>query len=396
MNDSVEDALGDRIIAITAKRLVKIVPEAMMIARMHGDSFCLVFNAGINLDEVITRLFDFTQRPLALRGEIIVVGIRIGVADAECGAENACELLHAAEVALHYAKRNDKKISKFDPSMVEDARSRHRLENDLRISLAANAAALRGAIVNEEFFLCYQPIISASNGKVHAFEALLRWNHPKRGIVAPSCFIPIAEEIGVMDVLGEWVLQRACADAATWLSYDGDPAPSVSVNVSRTQLHGHGLFEQVLDKTLRESGLPPDRLKLEVTETAAAGHDLTESLRSLRSRGCGIALDDFGTGYSSLTQLHALPIDYIKIDQSFVRGWEHCDGARASQSEQLTRSILALAKVMSFVPIVEGVESEIQIRRVQEWGGDLIQGYVYSKPMPADAVAGFLKNNRRA
>lgn len=390
MNDSIGASLGDKIIAMTAKRLLKAFPDALMAGRMHGDHFCLVFDEAVDLDGAVIKLLDFAQRPFAVRGEVIVLSVRIGAADPRCGAESASDLLHAAEVALHRAKLQLNKISYFNSAMVEDARAAHRLENDLRVSLVTNAAALHSAIANDEFFLCYQPIVSASTGRVYAFEALLRWNHPKQGVVSPALFIPMAEEIRVMDVLGAWILRRACADAAGWEAVNGVSAPSVSVNVSPTQLEESRLFEKALDQALSESGLAPNRLKLEVTETAAAGAQLAEKLHRLRERGCLISLDDFGTGYSSLTQIHALPLDFIKIDQSFVRGWEQQDGEKAKLFERLTRSILAMAEVLKLTPIAEGVETAEQVERIREWGGDLIQGYFYSKPMTADAVAGYL------
>lgn len=390
MNDSIGPELGDKIIAMTAKRLQKIFPEAIMIARMHGDHFCLAFADDGDHDTAVIKLLDFTQRPFAVRGEVIVLSVRIGVAAAHCGATSASALLHAAEVALHRAKLQLNKVSYYNATMVEEARSTHRLENDLRISLVTNAAALHSAFAHDEFFLCYQPIISATTGRVHAFEALLRWNHPQKGIVPPAQFIPMAEEIGIMDVLGAWVLRRACADAASWpLLYD-TLEPGVSVNVSPTQFTEPGMLDTILDNALNESGLAPERLKLEITETAATTNDLAERLIKLRTRGCRIALDDFGTGYSSLTRLHALPLDYLKIDQSFLRGWSDRDQSDSKRLERLTRSILALAEILELTPIVEGVETEEQISCLRAWGGDLMQGYVFSKPMPAHDVVDYL------
>lgn len=390
INDSIGVSLGDKIIAMTAKRLLKTFPGALMIGRMHGDHFCVAFDDATDLDGVITKLLDFAQRPFAVRGEVIVLSIRIGVGDPSCIAESASDLLHAAEVALHRAKLQSAKVSYFNAAMVEEARAVHRLENDLRVSLVTNAAALHGAIANDEFFLCYQPIVSASTGQVHAFEALLRWNHPSKGVLSPALFIPLAEEIRVMDVLGAWVLRRACADAMKWQAVDGCPAPSVSVNVSPTQLEENCLFEKALDQALLESGLPANRLKLEITEATATSGHVSEKLHRLRARGCLIALDDFGTGYSSLTQVLNLPLDYIKIDQSFVRGWERRDDEKAEQFERLTRSILALSDVLELTPIVEGVETAEQVSRILQWGGDLIQGYAYSKPMVAEAVTRYI------
>ena len=396
MNDSIGPELGDKIIAMTAKRLLKIFTEAVLIARMHGDHFCLVFDDGTDLDSVIARLFDFTQRPFAVRGEVIVLSVRIGVASPHGSAKNSQSLLHAAEVALHRAKLKLNKVSYYNAGMVEQARSAHRLENDLRISLVTNASALHSAIANDEFFICYQPIIYSSTGQIHSFEALLRWNHPSKGVISPLQFIPMAEEIGIMDILGSWVLRRACADAAMWPSINNVLAPGVSVNVSPAQFNEITILENALDAALTESGIEAKRLKLEITETGAASDELPEQLRILRARGCQIALDDFGTGYSSLTRLHSLPLDYLKIDQSFLRGLSSDNPLESKRLERLTRSILALAEILELVPIVEGVETQHQIDIVRSWGGDLVQGFVYSKAMIADSVLDYLHERHMA
>jgi diguanylate cyclase (GGDEF)-like protein len=397
MNDSIGADLGDKIIAMTARRLQKTFPDALMFGRMHGDHFCIAFGPGSNVEANIAKLLDFAQRPFAVRGEVIVLSIRIGAADPRCACESAPALLHAAEVALHRAKRQLNKIAYYNASMIEEARANHRLENDLRVSLVTNAAALHSALANDEFFLCYQPIVSASTGEVRAFEALLRWRHPKNGVISPMVFIPMAEEIRIMDVLGAWILRRACKDAASWPALANGSFPSVSVNVSPTQFEGDNLLEQAVDTALSEANLPAERLKLEITETVAIlGRDLAPRLERLRARGCRISLDDFGTGYSSLTQLHMLPLDDIKIDQSFVRGMITKDGDIDEHFSRLTRSILTLANVLELTPIVEGVETIAQLNAIREWGGDMIQGYHYSRPLNAEDVASYLSGANTA
>lgn len=390
LNDSIGSSLGDKIIAMTAKRLVKTFPEASIIARMHGDHFALVFETTLDLDAIIVKLLDFAQRPFAVRGEVIVLSVRIGAADHRCGAQDSIALLHAAEVALHRAKVQRNKVSYYNASMVDQARASHRLENDMRVSLVNNSAALHSAIANDEFFLCYQPIVSSRTGEVHAFEALMRWQHPIQGLISPAVFIPLAEEIGVMDIIGSWVLRRACIDASLWPCTNQKIGPSVSVNVSPTQMNDWQMFRSIVDDALTASGLHPSRLKLEVTETMATGSELAEGLDTLRTLGCMIALDDFGTGYSSLTQLHALPLDYLKIDQSFVRGWGAESGSEQDRMGRLLKSILALSELLGITPIVEGVETAEQSRQISAWGGNLIQGYFYAQPMLAGEVSDYL------
>lgn len=206
INDSVGSVLADRIIALVSRRLRKVFSHAALIGRTHGDHFCLVFARGENLDEQVGLLQDFVQRPLAVHGEIIVLSVRIGVAETGAEVASPSRLLHAAEVALHRAKRAGSKHCRYAAELEEEARETHKLENDLRVSLVTRSAELHQAISNDEFTLLYQPIIDLHSGGVHACEALIRWHHPLRGLIAPDEFIPMAEKIQVMDVLGNWIV----------------------------------------------------------------------------------------------------------------------------------------------------------------------------------------------
>lgn len=383
MNDSLGPELGDRVMAMTARRLTKLFPDSLLVARIHGDHFCLAFDRRVDLDAVVAKLADFTQRPFALAGEVVVLSVKIGVARAGCGADSAQGLLHAAEVALHQAKLGPDQVAFYSHDILEKARLAHRLENDLRLSLVTNAAALHAALVNDEFFLCYQPVVSAATGRIAYLEALLRWNHPHHGVVSPALFIPIAEDIGIMDVLGAWVLRRACTDAANWPIQPGGSQPGVSVNVSPTQFGDNRLIDLALDQALQESGLAPQRLQLEITESAGMSDALAERLQTLRERGCRIALDDFGTGYSALTRLHSFPLDYIKIDRSFLSDWDQSDPPKSRKREQLLRSMLALCRILEITSVVEGVETQDQLQQLKAWGADLVQGYLYARPLAA-------------
>ncbi len=394
VNDSVGTTIGDKIISNTAKRLAKVFPHAKAISRLHGDHFGLIFEDCENIEEEVTRLLDFSQRPLAIRGEVIVLSVRIGVADNHLAAETTDELVHAAEVALHYTKNKSAQVSYFDSSMTNAARSIHQLENDLRVSLVTNAAELHQAINNAEFELRYQPIVESKTGKVHAFEALVRWNHPKRGIVSPALFIPMAEQIHVMTVLGSWIIRRACADAMTWESNKDGSEPAVSINVSPIQFLEAEILISTVKTAIEETGIDPQRVKIEITESADFAPSMKEHLEELRALGCKISLDDFGTGFSSIAQLVELPVDYVKIDRSLVKDLGHDDPEIASQAVRLAKSVLGLGDSLELTSIVEGIETEAGVKAVQELGGDLIQGYVFSKPLVADDVNNFIENTR--
>lgn len=394
VNDSVGMTIGDKIISNTAKRLAKVFPHAKAIARLHGDHFGLIFEDCENIEEEVIRLLDFSQRPLAIRGEVIVLSVRIGVADNHLAAETTDELVHAAEVALHYTKNKSAQVSYFDSSMTDAARSIHQLENDLRVSLVTNAAELHQAINNAEFELRYQPIVESKTGKVHAFEALLRWNHPKRGMVSPALFIPMAEQIHVMTVLGSWIIRRACADAMTWESNKDGSEPAVSINVSPIQFLEAEILISTVKTAIEETGIDPQRVKIEITESADFAPSMKKHLQELRALGCKISLDDFGTGFSSIAQLVELPVDYVKIDRSLVKDLGHDDPEIASQAIRLARSVLGLGTSLELTSIVEGIETEAGVKAVQELGGNLIQGYVFSQPLVADDVNSFIENTR--
>lgn len=392
VNSSMGTELGDKVISMIAKRLGKTFPNASAIARTNGDHFVLVFEKLPNHPEEIARLQDFTQRPLIIRGEVIVLSIRVGVARRiDIDSSNSTGLLHAAETALHSAKKSSSKVCYYTRALELEAIKSHRLENDLRVSLVTNAAELHRAISNSEFELVYQPVIGTWSNKVHAFEALLRWNHPVHGVVSPAVFIPLAEQISIMDILGTWVIRKACSDAVSWPQNSDGSLPSVSINVSPTQFIEPGILIHAVHMAIEETGIEPTRINLEITESAAFSDRMSETLHKIRSLGCTIALDDFGTGYSSLTQLHTLPLDYIKIDRSFIRNLCSENPVEDKRCEKLTRGILVLADTLSLIPIVEGIETECQLTRIRQLGANLIQGFIYSKPLKLSELPDFIK-----
>jgi len=398
VNDSLGVALGNKILLSVTKRLQKIFPNVALLARTHGDHFCLAFEGAVDINEQIELLRDFTQRPIALGGQIIVLSVRVGVAYLGPLIDSPKQLLHAAEIALNRAKRDLIKRCFYHRDLEVEAKALHRLENDLRISLVNNHVELHRAINNDEFHILYQPIVNTATKKVHALEALIRWHHPERGVISPAQFIPMAEQIQVMDILGGWVMRRACLDAKTFsLNADGTQ-PGISINVSATQFLEPGILFNCVKQALEESGIEPGLVKLEITESNYLTTDKIAILESLRSLGCMIALDDFGTGYSSLTQLNALPLSYIKLDQSFITAIGGSDEADSIRSDRMTRAVLSLANAFDLKPIVEGVETEFQRQMLEQNSANLMQGYLFAKPLNLEDANAFIQrfNNTTA
>jgi len=391
VNDSMGAQLGNKIISTVAKRLQKIFPDAGLIARTHGDHFCLVFTGDVDIHERIESLNDFTQRPLAMRGEVIVMSVRVGVAVLGPLVESPMHLLHAAEVALHRAKRDQLKRCFYHRNLEDEARAAHRLENDLRVSLVTNHVELHKAISNDEFRVLYQPIVDVRTHRVHAMEALVRWHHPKRGMISPADFIPMAEQIQVMDVLGNWIMRRACMDAVTFPKNSDGRRPGVSVNVSATQFIEPGILVATAKQALSESGIEPSQVKLEITESAAFGVEKLGIIETLRELGCKVALDDFGTGYSSLTQLNVIPLDYIKLDRSFIIALGGENTLEDHRSDRITRAVLTIAQTFGLESIVEGVETDLQCERLQSYGANLLQGYLFAKPLHLADACDFVR-----
>ncbi|CAD0263917.1 Diguanylate cyclase/phosphodiesterase (GGDEF & EAL domains) [Pseudomonas veronii] len=391
INSSLGGAVADKIITMTAKRLQKTFPNALYIARAHGDHFCLLFEGLHAVDDTIERLDDFTRRPFAVRGEIIVLSVRIGVATMDSSLPVAALLLQGSEIALHAAKSTQSRASFYKPEMEDQARQAHRLENDLRVSLVNHHVELHRALANDEFQIHYQPIIDCKTGQIHAFEALMRWLHPEKGFISPALFIPMAEQIQVMDVLGSWVIQKAIADAAVWPNGANDLRIGVSINISPSQFIAPAILLNTVSQALAQSQLDPSLIKLEVTESSAFVETMGETLRQLKQMGCRIALDDFGTGYSSLTQLHQLPLDYLKLDRSFIKDLDSESPDEVRRSHKLIQAIFSLADTFEITAVVEGVETQRQLDEVRLLGANLIQGYFYSKPLPAGEISHYIK-----
>ena len=382
--DTSGHAFGDELQRRVAERIAGCVRDADMVAFLRGARFGVLQLAPANPDFALRlahRLREAAQAPLRLHGQTVLPACRIGIAtqhiaSADVGldaAESVQELLRNASLALTRAgQEGESPILLYAPDMDRRAQARHALEIDLRAALSAG-----------QFVLHYQPLVSASRRCVTGFEALLRWRHPVRGTVLPAVFVPLAEELGLIDEIGAWVLRSACAEATHWPS-----DVSVAVNLSPLQFKpGRGpAVDRVVADALARSGLAPRRLELEITESLRLMEDAPTkaALHRLRGLGAAIALDDFGTGYSSLSYLRSFPFDKLKIDQSFVRGLPE------AESTAIVRAISALGASLGIATVAEGVETLTQLAALVGEGCDILQGYLFGRPCPSREVPGAL------
>jgi predicted signal transduction protein with EAL and GGDEF domain len=320
-------------------------------------------------------LIAAVSKPYTIDGNDIEIGASIGISLAPDDGVDGDELIRNADMALYHAKESRGSFSFFKPSMDEQVRSRRKMENDLRTALA-----------EEQFELHFQPVVSVVDRRVNSFEALLRWNHPERGRVPPGEFIPVAEEIGLIVPIGEWVLHAACQEAAKWPSH-----VKVAVNVSAVQLKSAGILQSI-SAAIEAAGIEGSRLIVEVTESVMItdAEQAIATLHSIRDMGSAIAMDDFGTGYSSLSYLRRFPFDKIKVDQSFIR-----ELGQREDSVAIVRAATGLAKALGMEAVAEGIETEEQFAHVAIAGCSEAQGYLISRPMPAADVFDFLGDQAR-
>jgi diguanylate cyclase (GGDEF)-like protein len=370
VNDTLGHPAGDTLLVEVSRRLRSCLVQGDMAARLGGDEFSII-QVGVaqpsGSDMLAQRLIDVLSAPYDVDGQEVVIGVSIGIAIAPRDGSDPDQLLKKADLALYGAKGRGRGVHCFfEPGMDAAIQEKHALEVDLRLALA------RG-----EFALRYQPQVNLASGEVTGFEALLRWHHPTRGLVSPADFIGVAEEVGLIVPIGEWVLRQACAEAARW-----SRPWRVAVNLSPAQLTNRHVFAAVMT-AFASSGLPAARLELEVTETVML--DMTPgtltTLERLKAAGVSIALDDFGTGYVSLGYLRRFPFDKIKIDRSFIQELPGQSGSLA-----IVRAIASLGAALDMVITAEGVETAEQLASVREEGCTEVQGYLLSKPVPAQEV----------
>jgi diguanylate cyclase (GGDEF)-like protein/PAS domain S-box-containing protein len=376
VNDGLGHSAGDKLLVAAADRLRTCLRVSDMVARFGGDEFAVLqiglagpHEAGIFAERIVTLLSE----PYDIDGHQVEIGASAGIALAPADGETAEQLLGNADVALYQAKEDGRRtFCFFQPGMGASHRAHHKLGLDLRKALAAG-----------EFEVYYQPLVTLETGVISGFEALLRWRHPLRGMVVPAKFIPLAEETGLIVPIGEWVLRQACAEAATW-----PDNLKVAVNLSPVQFKKSNL-PQVVFATLASAGLPAARLELEITESIFLAESKTNlaTLRRLRALGVGISMDDFGTGYSGLSYLRAFPFDKIKIDRSFIS-----ELSESADCMAIIQAITNLGSSLGIPTLAEGVETKKQLSWLREVGCTEMQGYLFSRPVPASEIARLLSS----
>lgn len=374
VNDTLGHAVGDHLLGAVAARLRAVCQNGEFVARLGGDEFAVLQFPVARLDEVehlAQKLLSCFARPFDVEDRAITTSASIGIARTPSDSSDFSNLLRRADVALYRAKSAGRaRYCLFDEEMSRRMLARRAIERDLRQALARNEIGLQ-----------FQPIVNLATGKTVCFEALARWITPERGIVPPEEFIRIAEEIGIIIELGNWLLRRACREATRW-----PDDIKVAVNLSPLQISRHNFVHQV-EAALAESGLPPERLELEITESVplVANPAVRRALRALKGRGISIALDDFGTGYSSLSYLRSFPFDRLKIDHSFVR-----EIHEQEQTMAIVKAVLELARSLDVDTTAEGIENPLQRSWLQAHGCTEGQGYLFARPLSAEKIPAFL------
>jgi diguanylate cyclase (GGDEF)-like protein len=367
INDSLGHPAGDELLKEMALRLKSLLRETDVVARLGGDEFAIMRTGATNQREeaidLARKVLSTVAKPFDFDGHNATVKTSIGIALAPENGTEPGELMKKADLALYRVKSEGRNnFSFFDEEMSEDATTRHRLLNDLRMALSRN-----------EFELHYQPVIDAKTSRPCGAEALVRWRHTVEGLIFPDRFIWLAEESGLMEQLGEWILERTCTDAASW-----PQNIKVAVNLSAAQFQSDKLFDVILC-ALVESGLPPERLELEVTESILLQNkeNYGAMIQQLKNIGISIVLDDFGTGYSSLSDLTRFPFDKIKIAKSFTQGLSNRADCAA-----VVASVLTLARGLDIAVTAEGVETKQQFELLRAAGVNQLQGYLFGRPCP--------------
>jgi diguanylate cyclase (GGDEF)-like protein/PAS domain S-box-containing protein len=377
VNDTLGHAVGDRLLQAAADRLRHSVREDGLVARLGGDEFAVLQAATEQPNgatSLATRLIESLSRPFNIDGQQVVIGASVGVSIAPVDGRDVDELLKKADMGLYRAKAEGKGTFRFfEAGMDARMQARRMLELDLR-----------KAIANSEFELYFQPILKLDPQEIVGFEALLRWHHPERGLIYPTEFVPLAEEIGLIVPIGEWVLRNATLEAVKWPNHF-----LIAINLSSVQFRNRNLVQTVVS-ALANSGLAPERLELEITESVLLQNEevTLATLHSLREFGVRIAMDDFGTGYSSLGYLRSFPFDKIKIDQSFIK-----EVSSRSDSLAIVRAVTGLGTSLGIATTAEGVENLEQLERLKLEGCNEGQGFLFSPPVPANELPALIEKH---
>jgi diguanylate cyclase (GGDEF)-like protein len=379
VNDTLGHAIGDAVLKKASQALLDCIRESDIVARLGGDEFAVLAgrlerpeDSGVLAERIVKRIAE----PLDIEDHRILIGASVGIAVAPIDGDEGEELMQRADLALYRAKGEGRGTYHFYEKGLDAALQERRMME----------AGLRNALLRGEFRLMFQPLVNLVENRVSSFEALLRWQHPERGLIGPATFIPAAEETGLIGPIGEWVLHEACAVAAKW----PDPI-GVAVNLSPVQFRKNRNLVAQVKSALATSGIRPQRLELEITESVLVTDDeaALAILRELKALGVKVALDDFGTGYSSLSYLRRFPFDKIKIDRSFVR-----ESSETADGLAIVKAVIGLGRSLGLATTAEGVETEAQLDLVREQGCTEVQGFLFSVPLPANAASEFVARLR--
>jgi len=380
VNDSLGHLVGDQLLKSIARQLQVCLRHTDAVARFGGDEFVILLEDIKDIDEpnrVAERIQNQLRQPFNLNDYEVFTDISIGIIVSTMGYDRPEDVLRDADIAMYYAKAQGRgRYETFDPAMQTVAMTRLQLENDLRKAMAL-----------QEFCVHYQPIVSLSTGQLSGFEALVRWHHPSGTIYPPAEFIPVAEETGLINELGWFVLQEACHQISIWQQqFPQTPPLAINVNLSPVQLKQANLLNRI-EEILQQTGFPSYRLKLEITESCILETVSREEkmLKQLKALGILLCIDDFGTGYSSLSRLHEFPIDTLKIDRSFVSriGLDN-------SGVEIIQTIVTLARSRGMDIVAEGIETPTQLQKLRELGCELGQGYLFSKPVDSEKATELL------
>ena len=379
VNDNLGHAAGDELLVQVASRIRLSLRDGDTAARMGGDEFAILLEDAPKTvgPDAAQRVVEALRRPFAIGSQQLFVRASAGIALQTSSGETADELIRNADVAMYIAKQQGKdRLIVFSATVHDATIERLQLRTDLTVALE-----------HGEFTIDYQPLVDLETGEIRGVEALVRWQHPRRGLIGPSEFIPLAEENGEIVAIGRWVLQQACVQAQAWRRFAPDDGLSMAVNLSGRQIEDPALVADVA-AALSESGLPPHLLTLEITESVlmADVEATTTTLRALKDLGVRLAIDDFGTGYSSLSYLRRFPVDILKIDRSFVATLNASDTDTA-----LVRSILSLGQTLELETIAEGIEEAAQLDQLQKLGASLGQGFYFARPLDPSALTALLE-----
>jgi diguanylate cyclase (GGDEF)-like protein/PAS domain S-box-containing protein len=380
INDSLGHEIGDQLLVAVAERLKACLRPEDTAARLGGDEFTILVEDIASVDEgvqIAERIADILRPPITLEDQEVFATVSTGIVLNSTAQEQAADLLRHADLAMYRAKRRGKaRYEVFEPSM--DAKAVERLKVE---------TGLRRALVRQQFRVHYQPIVALENDKVAGVEALVRWEHPQRGLLLPDAFLSVAEETGLIVRIGQWVLREAVKQARIWQErYPRIPPLTISVNLSTREFFHPKLVAEVLD----QSEIDPASLQLEITEGAMTnnGRYSTErTLRNLKRMGVQLAIDDFGLGYSSLSYLKRFPVDFLKIDRSFIAGLGREPNGVSTKDTEIVKAMIELTHALGLRVIAEGVETSEQLARLRNMKCDLAQGNYFSEPLPSEALS---------